>query len=159
MDRSKILILSTGLILAIAFFSSWHVLHQGIESPKDRTIEIIGRRYFYTPNRVAVNRGDRITLRLKSADVHHGLYLDGYELEMHAKPGEIGEFRFTADKTGRFNFRCSVTCGSFHPYMIGHLVVRPDYRLFGSIWAILLLTYMAAVLLWIRRPAAAVEKT
>ncbi len=32
---------------------------------------------------------------------------------------------FKADTPGRFNIRCAVTCGSFHPYMLGEIKVQP----------------------------------
>ncbi len=104
------------------------------EEPVDRVITIKAGQFSYDPSIVEVNKGDRVTIRVISTDVHHGLYIDGYELETNARPGEDGSITFTADETGKFVMRCSVTCGSFHPYMIGYLKVKPDYRLFGSIW-------------------------
>ncbi len=56
----------------------------------------------------------------------HGLYLDGYDLEIRTDPGQISELSFTADKAGSFRFRCSVTCGDLHPFMIGKLQVGPN---------------------------------
>ena len=41
-----------------------------------------------------------------------------------------------ADKSGRFSFRCSETCGEFHPYMIGFLEVTPNSRFNVFLWAI-----------------------
>lgn len=112
-------------------------------------IEISAKKFLYTPNIVRINRGDEITIRLTSEDVTHGFFLDGYGVETHAGPGEAGSVTFIADRTGRFNFRCSVTCGEFHPFMVGYLVVRPNIRFFlfviiivavgvGSVVAILL---------------------
>ena len=102
--------------------------------PQERTVELKARKFVYTPNIIEVNRGDTIHIRMVSEDVHHGFYLDGYELEMTAQPSLAGGVHFVADKTGKFAFRCSFTCGAFHPYMIGYLRVKPDYRLAGSLW-------------------------
>ncbi|MCX9084755.1 MAG: cupredoxin domain-containing protein [Candidatus Methanoperedens sp.] len=104
------------------------------EEPKEKTIIINAKQFSYTPDTVEVNRGDRVTIRLISTDVHHGLYIDGYEVSTDARPGQDGSLTFVANNTGKFVMRCSVTCGPFHPYMIGYLKVKPDYRLFGSIW-------------------------
>ena len=95
---------------------------------KERVIEISAKKFSYTPHIVKVDRGDEVTIRLISEDVTHGLYLDGYGNETRAHPGQDGSITFIADKTGRYNFRCSVTCGEFHPFMVGYLVVRPNSR-------------------------------
>jgi len=106
---------------------------------EERAITIVARRFQYTPNVVRVRRGDTVTIRLMSEDVHHGFYLDGYEVQTSALPGQDGVVRFVAAKTGKFAFRCSVTCGAFHPYMIGYLKVEPDYRFLGATGAVLAL--------------------
>jgi len=97
--------------------------------PEEKVIEVRARKFTYEPHIIHVNKGDRVRIRLISEDVHHGFYLDGYGIETSAIPGEEGTLVFTADKTGRHSFRCSVTCGEFHPYMVGHLVVGPNSRL------------------------------
>jgi hypothetical protein len=103
---------------------------------KPRTIDIIAKRFEYTPNRIAVETGELITIRMESLDVTHGLYLDGYGIDIKARPGLIGKATFVADKPGRFSFRCSETCGEFHPYMIGFLEVSPNSRFSLFVWAI-----------------------
>ncbi len=125
------------IIIAILIFvllASFPLMVAQSEKPEEKIITISAQQFSYTPNTVEVNKGDRVTIRLISTDVHHGLYIDGYELSTDARPGQDGSITFTADETGKFAMRCSVTCGSFHPYMIGYLKVKPDYRLFGSIW-------------------------
>ncbi|MCP4259691.1 MAG: hypothetical protein GY774_19600 [Planctomycetes bacterium] len=101
-----------------------------------RIIDIIAKRFEYTPNRVSVQKGELVTLRMESLDVTHGLYLDGYGIDIKARPGLIGKATFVADKTGRFSFRCSETCGEFHPYMIGFFDVSPNNRFNLFVWLI-----------------------
>lgn len=98
----------------------------------EKSFEIRARRYAYTPNVIIVNQGDLVRIRLISEDVSHGLYLDGYEIQTLAHPGQDGTLTFVADKTGRFTFRCAVTCGEFHPYMVGYLQVTPNSRFLGA---------------------------
>ncbi len=95
---------------------------------EERLLELRAKKFSYTPNIVEVNKGDVVNIRLISEDVHHGFYLDGYSVTTSAHPGQDGNVKFVADKTGRFSFRCSVTCGEFHPYMVGYLVVGPNSR-------------------------------
>ena len=118
-------------------------------SAKERLIEIKARRFAYTPNIVEVERGDTVTLRLISEDVHHGLYLDGYEVNTTAIPGQDGSITFVADKTGRFTFRCSMPCGTHHPYMVGYFKVTPNY-LFNTGIALVVIIGLIALFLSMR---------
>jgi cytochrome c oxidase subunit 2 len=94
----------------------------------ERFFEIKAKKFSYSPNIIKVNKGDLVRIRLISEDVTHGLFLDGYGLNTTTYPGQEGYLEFIADKPGRFSFRCSVTCGEFHPYMIGYLIVEPNLR-------------------------------
>jgi cytochrome c oxidase subunit 2 len=98
-------------------------LPAGYAAPSERTFKIQASRFQYTPGVLKVNRGDRVTLELGTTDVIHGLSVDGYGLEMTADPGQTARLTFTADRAGAFRFRCSVTCGNLHPFMIGKLYV------------------------------------
>lgn len=82
--------------------------------------------YAFEPGRLRVNRGDRVTVTLQSEDVVHGLYIDGYGIDIKAQPGQPVQASFIADRLGKFKVRCSVTCGAMHPFMIGELVVGPN---------------------------------
>jgi cytochrome c oxidase subunit 2 len=93
---------------------------------EERFFEIRAKKFVYTPNIITVDKGDTVRIRLISEDVRHGLYLDGYGIKTEAYPGEDGSLTFVAGRSGRFTFRCSVTCGEFHPYMVGHLRVEPN---------------------------------
>ena len=53
---------------------------------------------------------------------------DDLEMEALTPAGLIGKATFVADKPGRFTFRCSETCGEFHPYMVGFMEVTPNSR-------------------------------
>lgn len=116
---------------------------------KERLVEVTAKKFSYTPNIIKVDRGDEVTIRLISEDVTHGFYLDGHGISIQAHPGEDGSISFVAEKGGRFNFRCSVTCGEFHPFMVGYLVVRPNIRfyLFSIIVVAIGLLSLAMILL------------
>ena len=100
-------------------------------SPKEFHLE--ARQFAYDPPIIRVNKGDRVTIKAQSRDVIHGLYVDGYDIDRTLRPGEPVEFTFIANKEGKFGFRCSLTCGVLHPFMIGKLVVAPNYLFPSSV--------------------------
>ena len=113
--------------------------------PGIHDLRIAASQYEFSPGVISVNEGDRVTIELASTDVVHGLYLDGYDLEVTADPGQSASLSFIADKSGTFRFRCSVTCGPLHPFMIGKLRVGNNTLLWrGMALAVL----AAAVGLW-----------
>ena len=106
-------------------------------APQERTFQIDARQYAYSPSELLVNPGDIVTFELVSTDVVHGLYLDGYGISVEADPGQTATLTFVADRPGSFRFRCNVTCGAMHPFMIGKLTVGANhwlYRGFGLIF-------------------------
>ncbi len=114
------------LCLMMTFIASWTVVPRAAGTADEAFFEIHAKKFSFTPNVITVNRGDTVRIRLLSEDVVHGIYIDGYDVHTSAYPGNDGSIRFVADKPGRFIFRCSITCGEFHPYMVGHLRVTPN---------------------------------
>lgn len=124
---------------------------------EERFFEIRAKKFEYKPSVITVNKGDTVKIRLVSEDVHHGFYVDGYEVKTSAYMGKDGHLTFVADKAGRFTFRCSVTCGEFHPYMVGYLVVAPNNR--SNFYLVILLVagfvYLISVITTKVRPVVA----
>lgn len=120
--------------------------------PADRHFRIEAGRFQYTPAAMTVNLGDHVTIDLVATDVVHGLYIDGYDLNVVADPGNTASLSFVADRAGTFRFRCSVTCGALHPFMIGKLHVGRN----SLLWRGLALAMLAAVAcMWLPRPGDA----
>lgn len=107
-------------------------------SPTERVIRIEASSFQYSPSIINVNPGDRVTLELAATDVVHGLYLDGYDLDLTADPGQTVRHTFIADQSGSFRFRCSVTCGPLHPFMIGKLTVGTNWLLWRAVGLVFL---------------------
>ena len=127
--RSYLLLLllaAAGLVVAFAPLPLHAV------APQERSFRIDARQFAYSPPEFAVNPGDSVTIQLVSTDVVHGLYIDGYDLAVEADPGRTATMTFSADKRGSFRFRCNVTCGAMHPFMIGKLTVGKNEWLMRS---------------------------
>ena len=101
-------------------------------APQERIFQVDARQYAYSPADLKVNAGDTVTIHLVSNDVVHGLYVDGYGVSVEADPGQTATLTFVANKPGSFRFRCNVTCGAMHPFMIGKLTVGTNEWLFRS---------------------------
>ncbi|MBI4760230.1 MAG: cupredoxin domain-containing protein [Chloroflexota bacterium] len=127
-----------GLLAAVVAFAPLPALSS---PPQARTLrqgsaqafEIDARQFAYSPSELKVNTGDTVTIQLVSADVVHGLYVDGYDVSVEADPGQSATLTFVADKPGSFRFRCNITCGAMHPFMIGKLTVGSNDWLYRSI--------------------------
>lgn len=120
------------LILA-AGVAAFAPLPIGIYTPQERIFRVQASQYAYSPGELYANPGDQVTIELVSADVVHGLYVDGYEVSVTADPGQTRSLTFTADRQGSFRLRCNVTCGAMHPFMIGKLYIGSDTILWRGI--------------------------
>ncbi|HEY5270550.1 MAG TPA: cupredoxin domain-containing protein [Anaerolineales bacterium] len=121
----------------------------GAAAPIHRTFQVEASQFAYAPAVLQVNPGDTVTIQLASTDVVHGFYLDGYSVSVTADPGQTASLTFTADRSGTWRFRCNVTCGALHPFMVGKLQVGPD----TSLWRAIALTLLAALAMLILRPS------
>lgn len=95
-------------------------------NPVTHEIRIDSSDFAFTPGRIEVRQGDQVAITLTASDVVHGFALDGHDINVRVTPGVSERIVFAADEAGKFRFRCSVSCGSLHPFMIGELVVTPN---------------------------------
>ena len=142
---SLLLFATTGLVVAFAPLPVRSV------APQERMFRIDARQYAYSPSELHVNPGDIVTFELVSTDVVHGLYVDGYEVSVEAEPGQTATITFVADRPGSFRFRCNVTCGAMHPFMIGKLTVGANHWLYRGIGLAILAA--VGVLMWTKQKA------
>lgn len=116
-------------------------------------ITIDAAEFAYTPGRIEVRQGDHVIIHLTASDVVHGFMLEGYDIDVRVLPGISERITFTAAHAGKFRFRCSVSCGSLHPFMIGELVVTPNAP-FGKAAALVFIGMLGMLgHLWLSEPA------
>ena len=142
---SLLLFATAGLVVAFASLPVRSI------APQERTFRIDARQYAYSPSELHVNPGDMVTFELVSTDVVHGLYVDGYGVSLEADPGQTATLTFVADRPGSFRFRCNITCGAMHPFMIGKLTVGANHWLYRGIGLAILATL--GVIMWTKRKA------
>lgn len=120
----------------------------------ERFFHVEAGDFAYSPGVLTVNPGDKVTIELVSTDVVHGLYVDGFDVSVTSDPGQPATLSFTADRSGTFRLRCSVTCGALHPFMTGKLQVGSNFLLWRGIG----LTFVALLgILFIRKPSLTTE--
>lgn len=117
--------------------------------PVTHAVTMVADQFAFDPPVLRVNRGDRVLLTLQAADVVHGFYLDGYSIEARVEPGISQQVEFVADRAGKYRYRCSVSCGTLHPFMIGELVVGPNLTYVRAVG--LTLVVLGATLFYLRR--------
>ncbi len=144
--RRQILIAATTLLLLGAAILV--PLPIAAAAPQTHTIAINARTFAFEPATVSVQRGDTVKIHFESLDAEHGLYIDGYAVNIQAEPGRSADAAFIADQEGKFKFRCSVSCGALHPFMIGELSVEPDLPLARASAVTLIAAIGAVMFFW-----------
>jgi mono/diheme cytochrome c family protein/plastocyanin len=123
-----VLLVVLGLPLGVLGFRQ-----QARTAGPERVVELTARlptaeQGGWTPETITVQRGERIKLRISSADVVHGFSIPKLGIDVDwIEPGKVAEVAFTADRPGRYAFQCTVWCQLGHWRMRGVIeVVDPD---------------------------------
>ncbi len=143
--RGKYVIAASSILLVLAAI---FIPLPASASAQARTIEVQARQFAFEPATLDLHQGDTVTIHFESLDAAHGLFIDGYPVDLHAEPGKSAQVTFTADKAGKFKIRCSVSCGVLHPFMIGEMQVDPDWPLARAVAATLIVTIGAVAFFW-----------
>ena len=111
------------LILGATAAAAWASQLNGC-GDEIRTIDVVASRFQFEPSIISVARGDRIRLRLRSADRDHRFAIKAFRVKtLIPKTGETVTVEFVADRAGTFEFTCAEYCGTGHSGMKGRLVV------------------------------------
>ena len=132
---------------------------------RQRVVHMTARQYAFDPPVIRARLGDVLRIRLKTLDIVHGFYLEGYDVNLRVRPNtekmelsrpsrqdlepeRIEELVIVANRAGKFNYRCSFVCGTMHPLMVGRLIVGPNRLLRSGIG--LTIGMLLAMLWWWR---------
>ncbi len=89
-----------------------------------KEFRLIAKQWEFVPNVINVSLGDEVKLKIASEDVEHGFALPDFNINVRLEPRQEIEVNFIADKSGEFEFYCSVYCGEGHSEMRGTLIVN-----------------------------------
>jgi len=110
------------------------------QDQKVQVIELMARKYEYSPSPVHVQAGTKVQLKITAVDHDHGFKIavvpDGSEANsepgliftspqdcVQLKKGETTTIEFVAQTGGTYPFRCCHTCGLGHRGMKSQIVV------------------------------------
>ena len=82
-----------------------------------RRVEVVAKRFEFTPSEITLKKGEPVILVLTSKDVQHGLKLDPFNQVVIAKKGESSQVEFTPGEAGTFVAQCASFCGAGHGSM------------------------------------------
>ena len=87
------------------------------------TIQLVARKFMFTPEQVPVKVGQRLLLELTTLDFAHGFGLPDLKLRTDLVPGQVVKLALQFDKPGDYVFLCDNYCGDGHEDMFGRFLV------------------------------------
>ena len=94
-----------------------------LEANGSVTVRAIGQQYSFTPACIVVPAQTPITLRATSADVVHGILIEGTNVNTMLVPGYVSEQLMRFEKTGDHLMPCQEFCSFGHEGMWGKVKV------------------------------------
>jgi cytochrome c oxidase subunit 2 len=91
--------------------------------PNEQVIQIVAKRFNYTPNVIRLKKGMPVVLEFTTLDVIMGFNVPDLKIRTDIIPGKVSRVHLTPDKVGTFPFLCDVFCGSGHEDMTGNIIV------------------------------------
>ncbi|MGB6329580.1 MAG: Sec-dependent nitrous-oxide reductase [Halarcobacter sp.] len=107
-----------------------------VRDGKNVTVYATLVRSHINPERITVNKGDKVTFHLtnleRAQDETHGFTIDNYDIHGSLEPGETTTLEFIADIEGVFPYYCTEFCSALHLEMMGYLMVKDPSKKYVS---------------------------
>lgn len=105
------------VLVAITLMAIFCAPSSSATQNEPQRVEIVAKRFAFTPAVITLKEGVPVVLALTSQDVSHGLKFKELGLNIKAQKGKTSEVTFTPTRAGTFIGQCSVFCGSGHGSM------------------------------------------
>ena len=116
-QRRRMLSASTGIAVCAA-------LGAGLSARgEEKVIRVSARKFVFTPNEIALKKGEPVVFELTAQDVFMGFNVPEFKTRSDIVPGKVMRMALTPDRAGTFTFLCDVFCGDGHESMSGKIVV------------------------------------
>jgi cytochrome c oxidase subunit II len=109
-------------LLALASPGAPHAADPQTAEP--RVVEIVAKRFQFTPDQVTLKKDEPVILRLHSEDVTHGFFMKKLGIDAIIEPGKTVDVPLTPREAGKFITICDHFCGVGHGNMKMTLVVE-----------------------------------
>ena len=109
---------------AIGLAAGGRPVAQAAAAPEaEQVVHMTAKKFEYTPSEITLKKGVPVILEITAVDRDHGFKIPELGIRADLKSGEVTRVRIVPDRTGTFEFRCDVFCGSGHEDMSGEIVV------------------------------------
>ena len=88
------------------------------------TIDISAYRYVFVPEKIQVQHGRLVVLRVTATDGTHGFALPAFGIDERLEKGVPRVIEFYPPEKGTYDFKCSHLCGIGHFGMNGQIKVE-----------------------------------
>jgi cytochrome c oxidase subunit 2 len=89
------------------------------------TVTAVAARYGFYPQHVVVPADTKVTFRIASLDVVHGVHIPGTNMSTMIIPGFVSQVTTRFPRPGEYPAVCNEYCGLGHHYMWARLTVQP----------------------------------
>ena len=112
------------LVVAVGTMTGSHrVARATVPDAAEQVVHMTAKRFEYSPSQITLKKGVPVVLEITALDRDHGFKIPALGIRADLKAGEVTRVRIVPDRTGTFEFRCDVFCGSGHEDMSGEIVV------------------------------------
>lgn len=129
----------TGLILVVLFGMNIATMRSNNSISNNRAelvIDVIGHQWwwevqypeqgFETANEIHIPAGQPVTLRLRTKDVIHSLWIPELSGKLDLLPNQVNELTLESSRTGEFWGECAEFCGTQHAKMQLMIIVQTE---------------------------------
>src|SRR5437763_15109221 len=93
-------------------------------APSETVVQVVAKRFDYTPNVIKLKKGVPVVLELTTKDVVMGFSVPDFHCRADILPDKVARLRIVPDNTGTFSLVCDICCGTGHEDMEGTIVVE-----------------------------------
>ena len=122
----KRLITVTALVVltAVGMTAGWRRLATAaVPDGAEQVVRMTAKKFEYTPSQITLKKGVAVVLEITALDRDHGFKVPELGVRADLKSGQVTRVRIVPNRTGTFEFRCDVFCGSGHEDMSGEITV------------------------------------
>jgi len=123
MNRRQALKRAGAFALFGALAGATAMTRRSIASGAPHIVKITAQRFRFTPDEIALKRGQPAVLEITSLDFVHGFNVPDLGIRTNLIPGRVNSVAIRALAPGRYPFLCDNFCGAGHEEMNGSIVV------------------------------------